>query len=1099
MATEIEVAKYQFLSWARRGIAAQINEQDTLGNPAATLPANERASVSIGVSINGTPETPKDFALIGPGDIIGLVQEQVVRTEPGNGITNSEPNYLAFIEFYDEDLLWRFTPARPNNDRLRPWLFLLVLKESEFTPNNERLPLPTVTVKTKEALPPSDETWLFAHVHTEQDIGAGEHSNLEKYLKDRQKEVTTDPDKTDPDKIYCRLLSPRHLEPNQKYHAFLVPNFEVGRLAGLGLDRPTEGISAQKSAWDATTTSVELPFYYGWQFSTGEKADFESLVELLEPRPLNKEVGIRKMDCSQPGFVQVDNKGLAKPGNPSLPAANPDPQGLEGALKTPDTESIPKDFTANAFQDELQILVNLPETIQTKLDARVTRVVSDEDFLNDPVLTASFYGQNHARQHKTDKVLLDISKSGWYHDLNRDPRTRVAAGLGTGVIQKNQEKLVQRAWQQVQKVYEANRKIRFFVFFMDVSLRYSTQFFTQLTPAQLMALTSPIHAKIMGSPTTIRQQLIESRLKAPVFSPAFRRLVRPAGKLALRLGADGRPFNYSRLITELNEGRITPAPPRGVPDGIPSVDDWAKAIQPRSFPGWLRWLMRNRLWVLLTVFLLLVIAGALTGAWALVSVLALASVAGYQWLSSQSDKTEAADALTDPVKGQAALASVPPRPAFTVVLDGETVIPPATPVAKPGEDSVEAHNFRRAAIELQDRLAVRIPEKPPLQAFNIENGYAKIARAIHPHTAFPLRLSALVQLPNLSFSKPEEIVDAMAHPDFEDPMYTYLRDINKELLIPNLQLIPPNTISLLETNPKFIESYMVGLNHEMGRELLWREYPTDLRGSYFRQFWEVKGVSNPDTPADAELLKDITKIHTWQSRSSLGTHKPEPGLKADVQPGDKQVVLVIRGELFKRYPNTVIYAQKAIDDGKGNKIIKVKDLTPDEFNKHLKFPLFRPKIDPDLQFFGFDLTIGKAVGETPSNEFPADDLNGWFFVIQEVPGEPRFGMDIAYQATQDTDNDSINDPVDTWDNLAWDLFGASEPAFVKRTPAPIWRRPFQRGKPINPVPEDEKLEKHLWGSSSAEMAYMLFQTPVMVAVHAIEMIPEKLLPPSMRT
>ena len=90
----------------------------------------------------------------------------------------------------------------------------------------------------------------------------------------------------------------------------------------------------------------------------------------------------------------------------------------------------------------------------------------------------------------------------------------------------------------------------------------------------------------------------------------------------------------------------------------------------------------------------------------------------------------------------------------------------------------------------------------------------------------------------------------------------YLRDINKELLIPNLQLIPPNTISLLETNPKFIESYMVGLNHEMGRELLWREYPTDLRGSYFRQFWEVKGVSNPDTPADAEQLKDITKIHT---------------------------------------------------------------------------------------------------------------------------------------------------------------------------------------------------------------------------------------------
>ena len=103
----------------------------------------------------------------------------------------------------------------------------------------------------------------------------------------------------------------------------------------------------------------------------------------------------------------------------------------------------------------------------------------------------------------------------------------------------------------------------------------------------------------------------------------------------------------------------------------------------------------------------------------------------------------------------------------------------------------------------------------------------------------------------------------MAHPDFEDAMYAHLRDISKELLIPNLDLIPPNTISLLETNPKFIESYLVGLNHEMARELLWREYPTDMRGSYFRQFWEVKGVSNPDTPADAEQLKDVTKLHTW--------------------------------------------------------------------------------------------------------------------------------------------------------------------------------------------------------------------------------------------
>src|SRR5688572_2133695 len=373
----IDVAKYQFQSWSRKGIGAHINEQDTLGNPAAPLPAAERASVPIGVSINATPQTPKNFALIGPGDIIGVHRDMIVRTEPRNWITNFEPNYLPFIEFYDEDFPWRYTPAKPEGQHLRPWIFLLVLKEGEYARDDRRLPLPVINVKTRDAFPPSDETWLFAHVHTEQDIPRGDLSDLEQYLKSLQEAVSTDPDK-----IYSRLLSPRHLEPNQSYTAFLVPGFEVGRLAGLG--QPTTGVSGQKPAWDATTVGLELPFYCDWFFRTGEEVDFESLVGLIEPRILDARIGIRSMDCSEPGFVRVDNEGRAKPapdGTLGLPAANPAIQGLEGALKTDRTKSLPEAFTANAFQTELQILVNLPETIQTDIDAPAG---SEEDFLNDP-------------------------------------------------------------------------------------------------------------------------------------------------------------------------------------------------------------------------------------------------------------------------------------------------------------------------------------------------------------------------------------------------------------------------------------------------------------------------------------------------------------------------------------------------------------------------------------------------------------------------------------------------------------------------------------------------------------------------------------------
>src|SRR6202022_352385 len=99
------------------------------------------------------------------------------------------------------------------------------------------------------------------------------------------------------------------------------------------------------------------------------------------------------------------------------------------------------------------------------------------------------------------------------------------------------------------------------------------------------------------------------------------------------------------------------------------------------------------------------------------------------------------------------------------------------------------------------------------------------------------------------------------------PMYEPLKKKSIELFLPNINLVAPNSITLIETNQKFIESYMVGLNYEFGRKLLWRGYPTDQRGSYFRQFWDVRSyVPSPgETPAQlSEKLKDIPPIHQWK-------------------------------------------------------------------------------------------------------------------------------------------------------------------------------------------------------------------------------------------
>ena len=124
-----ELGTYTFLPWLRQGIANKIQ--------AADLDASVKVRAKINVKLDlkgcggeaGDVNSPisKNVALYGPGDIIGIEARAIIKTEPHNWITNFEPNYLPFVEFYDEDFPWRYTPAAPSAGRLRPWITLVVL------------------------------------------------------------------------------------------------------------------------------------------------------------------------------------------------------------------------------------------------------------------------------------------------------------------------------------------------------------------------------------------------------------------------------------------------------------------------------------------------------------------------------------------------------------------------------------------------------------------------------------------------------------------------------------------------------------------------------------------------------------------------------------------------------------------------------------------------------------------------------------------------------------------------------------------------------------------------------------------------------------
>ena len=318
----------------------------------------------------------------------------------------------------------------------------------------------------------------------------------------------------------------------------------------------------------------------------------------------------------------------------------------------------------------------------------------------------------------------------------------------------------------------------------------------------------------------------------------------------------------------------------------------------------------------------------------------------------------------------------------------------------------------------------------------------------------------------------------MAHPVFSDAMYKPLRDISSELLVPNLNLIPNNTISLLETNPKFIEAYMVGVNHEMACELLWQGYYTDQRGTYFRQFWDVSGVINRDEGKDAktleEELRDIKPLHIWREPAELGPQLTALGTNGNriLPTGESKLVLVVRGDLLKKYPTLVLFAQKAMwtDDEVGRKIRKLDESDP---AVNIQHPIFKAAIEPDVRFAGFDLTVSEAKGDpTPPTEGTAVGDPGWFFVLQQAPGEPRFGLDIE----QDTP------PIpETWNQLSWNHLG--DPETIKFIDLSVVPTPH-----IIDPDTDSPDKKITWGTNAADMAYILHQDPVMVAIHADDML-----------
>lgn len=1131
----MSIATYSFLPYLRQGIANNIQSS-----------SGARGTFTVKLDVHGdekiTPVNDKNVEIYGPGDIVGIDVRAIVKTDPLNRITNFEANYLTYIDFYDEDFPWRYTPVPVAGQRLNPWIGLIVLADGEFDEgqNLSNRPLPFFKLKSAATrdnfFPKKDQLWAWAHVHYNGDLTASDKTILD----DSPAGVNAALDKlrnalnANPDLAYSRLVCPRKLKPSTSYHAFVIPAYESGRLAGVGKEAAEINAAGIKIAWEGA--DLEFPYYYRWDFSTGTVGDFEYLVRLLKPKVADSRVGRRVMDMTRPGAnltwtEDPDNVlgGILR---------------LGGALKVPkesltdeeiakmekfDQWAIKKFPDLHPFQIQVAGFLNLADdyNLLSSQDANTaakndSNLSIDPNEDSDPLITPPIYGRWPAmveRVYKDRNGIRIDNDYNWLNELNLDPRFRVPAHFGTRVVQDNQEDYMQAAWEQIGEVLKANRQIRFGQFSIAAGMALHAKHFVTANNSDVsktMLFTAPLQKRVMFNGLTVFQNVKQSPLPDSIMSAPMRRIVRPRGRLITQLNknlpAAGESIKLGTLVTKINSGELLPSPPKVIPPEIPTVDDIVGELKPNNIPPFIKdflvrypWLPYVPLAIAAIFIIILLLSGVAGVTWGVGAAIAGGLVYVWRILTSWERDLKFADILKPDNQTPQSVDQIPKSGDFRLSAPEENFTPKIGASAD-NDSAIRFKNSLKDMYRLHELVKADIPKTPAPIQLQLNEVANNILDQIRPEKTVPAWTWQQIIFPEWIKEQlvDKGFVEAMGYPKINKPMYSDLKKISDELFLPNVNLIEHNSITLLETNQPFIESYMVGLNHEFARELLWREYPTDQRGSYFRQFWDIANVLKDPAltgkPEDEqrEPYYDITKLHEWRRKSKLGGHdnRQKPG-----EPQRDEVVLVIRGELLKKYPTAVVYAHKADWTKNDDNVIDINEprslASPEEGDKEkpdpqfVRTPLYSARVDPDISFFGFDLTVTEARGESRP-ETPTPDNAGWFFVIKERPGEPRFGFDVP--ATDGGNNELV-----TWNDLDWSKVVAAEEGVIDviNLPQPV-------SLPASHVFDDSTEGKGqqeqftddknvVWTNSidAANLAYILYQVPMMVCVHAAEMLLKK--------
>jgi hypothetical protein len=1149
----IQLGGYTFLPWVRTGVGAAVT---------APPDGHLRAEIVVELPVEADGQQPltvrQSLQVRGPGDVLGVDTRQVIRCYPVPGATDAEDTFLAHIEFDRPEVPWLVSPEAPAADRLRPWLTLVVLTAGRYDLIPGQGGLPAAVSVAKSELQPLDDGFAWAHAQV---IGTtNDAQQVNDLLSGGHAPVNL-----------SRLICPRRLVADRDYLACVVPTYDAGVKAGLG--DPAPGTLAH--AWDRdpgggdADDRVSLPVYFSWRFSTSATGgDFAALAEKLHGLPAPWQVGRRITDMAKPrgglpdlgpadqGRLQTVRGPLISPQQPKLDSA--DPAELTAAAAETATWSP----GAGGETELLRGLLNRPDQLAGQPGA----LAESER----PLVGPEIYARFHAAQTR-----VDSDRDGdWFGQLNLTPANRVAAGLGTRVVQHNQEQLMQSAWAQVGPIDAVNRRLRWAQGARFVGGSIHERHLSPLGYAPLLQVTRLAHTRVRAQPElTVAGLLADSSTADPVATPAFRRATRPLGPLT-RFAA-GRTDQLTRMLADGDTARDHQVPYRAL-DGVADISlAAARALDATVVAPALGVDASAVVETLLghgqTLRATTAIPEALT-----TEVLAHAtppadfSVSEFAGRAVLDRLTQAAprDPASDPVRTMTAVALL--KETAPALLVGSSVAgPPPHFVSEAIAQDVSALAGRLsivtaagptpagpggdiAVVRNLDQINVAIVPKPevigdiplvqqvhpvgdiPLVQQVHPVGDIPLVQQVHPAGDIPLvqQVHPVGDIPVVQQVQPisdkvlarpvlsdvfaaskavtvtaaaagfssiaDDLVAAdwpvapvrptfdvtrtalldlldskvtvtrhirarvgdlpdwlpsdwfddgmvqpvMAAPVFTLPMYEALDEYSRDWLLPGLATFPePDIVTTLVSNAGFIEGFLAGLSHEMARELLWRGYPTDRRGTYFRRFWN---------PANDELAQDLHRF----DRTALGSH-----LVATLK---DRVVLLVKGDLIRRYPDAMVTAMLAHDqDPQG----RPQFSDPSQSPETMATMLFHGHLAPDMVLVGFDLTVDQIKAATIPDPAGPPRLPGWWFLVSEHPTAPRFGLKEPPSA-----------PVLARDSLTWaDL------------PSPLG---FLDATSTKAVPEDDQPGSVVttFGRDAASCAHLLLRDPVRAAFEAMTLL-----------